>query len=277
MQACHTYENTQTYYETHGEGPEVIVFLHGFACSHLNWYLIKDYFDPKKYTLYLVDLKGFGNTSKTRDKKYSIKDLAIIIADLIKQLNLENIILAGHSLGAAVGLTTTVLLDKHFIKKLILIGVPAYIDYIPRFIKKLRTPVINKLFMLFVYLLPNAVKKALTRIYYDPNKVTDEIISFYTPYYKKPSMAYTYVQIARRVIPEDYEMIISKYPGIEIPVLLIWGTNDNVVSKRNGYRLKEDLPNCKFEFINSCGHNTMEECPVETSQLILNFVEDKSL
>lgn len=90
-------------------------------------------------------------------------------------------------------------------------------------------------------------------------------------------MAYTYVQIARRVIPEDYEMIISKYPGIEIPVLLIWGTNDNVVSKRNGYRLKEDLPNCKFEFINSCGHNTMEECPVETSQLILNFVEDKSL
>ncbi|MBN1184562.1 MAG: alpha/beta hydrolase [Bacteroidales bacterium] len=277
MQAFHTYENTQIYYETHGEGPEVIIFLHGFACSHLNWYLMKDHFDPKKYTIYLVDLKGFGNSSKPRDIKYGIKDMAFIMVDLITQLKLQNIILIGHSLGASVALTTKVLIEYPLIKKLILIGVPAYIDYIPRFIKRLRTPLINRLFMLIIYLLPNAIKTALSRIYFNPGRITNEIIGFYTPYYKKPAMAHTYIQVARRAIPDDYEIIKSKYPSIDIPVLLIWGTDDNVVSKRNGFRLVEDIPDCRLEFIKDCGHNTMEECPVETSNLILNFIAENSL
>lgn len=261
------------YFEKHGNGPVTLIFIHGFACSHLNWYILKSFFETSQHTLYFIDLKGFGYSDKPHDKKYSIRDQAEIVRSFITEKKLTNCTLIGHSYGGNVALLTSILLSDTFIKKLILIGTQAYIDTLPRFIKILKTPLFNRFALLILYLLPHAISRVLKRIYYNPAKVTNEIIALYKPFYKKPVMQYTYIHTAKCIIPDNYEDIIKQYKNIKIPVLLLWGRHDRVVSKRYGYRLKEAIPSATLEIIKNCGHNTMEECPEESCKLIRNFVK----
>src|SRR5690242_2244194 len=53
-------------YEKHGAGPRSLIFVHGFGASLETWRDLVPYLSST-YTLYLLDLKGFGLSSKPND------------------------------------------------------------------------------------------------------------------------------------------------------------------------------------------------------------------
>jgi pimeloyl-ACP methyl ester carboxylesterase len=262
-------------YEKIGYGDKKIVLLHGFGTSLHTWDDIKELFPKDEFTLYLIDLKGFGNSSKPEDGKYTIEEQSKIVKQFITDINTDSLYLIGHSFGGAVALLTQIsLLDeksKTKIRKLILIDCLAYVQDMPVFIEHLRTPVVNKL----TFLLPNKFRAdyILNKIFYDKSIINEKLIDRYATFYVGDEIDYTFITSAGQINPNEYEKIIDAYKNIPTQCLIIWGKNDPVLSVDNGIRLSKELPNARLEIIDECGHVPQEEKPGITFNKIYSFIK----
>ncbi len=83
---------------------EAMLFIHGLACSlesfrHVSGF---DYFPGR--SLLLIDLAGFGLSSKTEDFTYTMEDHAGLIEELLSLLPSWEWHIAAHSMGGAIAL-----------------------------------------------------------------------------------------------------------------------------------------------------------------------------
>ena len=91
-------DGTKIYYEDVGKG-EVILFSHGLGSSHLK---IKNFINEfkKDYRCVYYDQRGHESSDKPKIHM-NIQTLAKDLNDLIEYLNLKDITIIGHSMGAA--------------------------------------------------------------------------------------------------------------------------------------------------------------------------------
>ncbi|MBX9449045.1 MAG: alpha/beta hydrolase [Taibaiella sp.] len=85
------------HYQTAGEGKPVIL-IHGFPSDHTTWHTIVPALS-RSFKLYLPDLPGAGLSEGVAEESLRIEDMARGIRSVIDRENLENVIIAGHSMG----------------------------------------------------------------------------------------------------------------------------------------------------------------------------------
>jgi len=83
-------------------GRELVLFIHGLACS-------KESFDGaweepklKKYSLLAVDLPGFGGSSRPGSFSYTMEDHAGVVYEILRKFPQRKVHIVGHSMGGAV-------------------------------------------------------------------------------------------------------------------------------------------------------------------------------
>jgi pimeloyl-ACP methyl ester carboxylesterase/uncharacterized protein YndB with AHSA1/START domain len=94
-------------YRHEGEGKINIIFLHGWSIDSSYW---KDQIDLLKdeYSVYAIDLPGYGDSKADERDAWSMEEFALDIRDFMKHLQLENIILVGHSMSGGIILDVAV-------------------------------------------------------------------------------------------------------------------------------------------------------------------------
>ena len=265
-------EKVVIYYRTCGHGPIPVVFLHGFAAYHATWDDVAALFPSAAFTLFFLDMKGFGFSSKPHDGSYDPHEHAAIISGFIDEQQLSDFILVGHSYGGAVALMTLLKVSKvspSRIRGLVLISSSAYPQRLPRSLRWLRWPVIGRVVTSLPVRL--VVKYTLSFVFYDQSLVDEKHISRYAKAYL-PHMSYVLRQSAKQLIPADHASITASYRHIRVPTLIIWGRRDRIVSCRNAVRLRRDIPVSQLVLIDRCGHNPHEERPLETASFIREFI-----
>lgn len=261
-------------YQKIGYGNKVVLLLHGFGTSLNTWDDIKNLFPVSQFTLYLIDLKGFGLSSKPDDDKYSIKDQANIAEQFIKDIKTDSLYLIGHSYGGAVALLTQISLlegkSKTKIRKLILIDCLAYISEMPLFIEFLRIPLLNNL----TFILPNKFRAEyiLNRVFFNKKLIDDKLVERYSIFFKSDDIENSFISSVKQINPLGYKEITDFYRNIPTECLIIWGKEDRVLLVEDGIRLSKDLPNAKLEIIDQCGHVPQEEMPLITFEKINSFI-----
>lgn len=80
-----------------GKGDTAIVFVHGWGINKEYWKSQVDAFD-KRYTVVTVDLGGHGASGHERSS-WKIEDFSNDVMAVIDSLNLNKVILVGHSMG----------------------------------------------------------------------------------------------------------------------------------------------------------------------------------
>ena len=83
-----------------GQGRPPIVFVHGFACAHSDWYALVAHLSPRHRTV-AVDLRGHGGSPGTADE-CSIEHYGADVAEVMRALALPPAVLVGHSMGCRV-------------------------------------------------------------------------------------------------------------------------------------------------------------------------------
>ena len=93
-------DGTTISYLSGGHGNPQLVFVHGWACDRTYW---KDQIDHFRHDnrLLAIDLAGHGESGNNRSE-WSIDTLAQDLAEVLVHESLIDVILIGHSLGAAV-------------------------------------------------------------------------------------------------------------------------------------------------------------------------------
>lgn len=75
-----------THCEEEGSGEETFVLLHGFAASLESWHDVRPVL-ARRGRVVMLDLKGFGLSSKPPDRVYTPADQADIVAAFIRERN----------------------------------------------------------------------------------------------------------------------------------------------------------------------------------------------
>ena len=108
-------DNNQMYYEyLNKQSDTTIVFLHGWGTSLEEF----DSFKHLEENILLVDFVGFGKSSKITSK-LSLYDYVRHLHLLIESLNLNSIILVGHSFGGRVSILYSYLYN---VNRIVLVG-----------------------------------------------------------------------------------------------------------------------------------------------------------
>ena len=92
------------HYEVSGSSlfKQTVCFIHGLCCDLTDWEHQRTHFQDR-YRVIGCDLKGHG-CSAVSVEPVSIENWAIDIAELLDSLNVQNVVLVGHSMGCRVAL-----------------------------------------------------------------------------------------------------------------------------------------------------------------------------
>ncbi len=87
-------------YFQQGQGGTALLFLHGWCIDAMYWKDQVDYFS-KTYHVFAIDLPGFGK-SKAERINWTIEEYAHDVTAFIDAMNLENVVIIGHSMAGEI-------------------------------------------------------------------------------------------------------------------------------------------------------------------------------
>ncbi|MHC4697180.1 MAG: alpha/beta fold hydrolase [Planctomycetota bacterium] len=98
----HAEDGVRISYTSEGHGEPAIVFIHGWTCDHTHWRFQVPEF-RRSFRVIAIDLPGHGASGADR-KSWSIDGLGADVAVVVRGLELEQVVLVGHSMGGPVAL-----------------------------------------------------------------------------------------------------------------------------------------------------------------------------
>lgn len=107
---AHSADGAAIAYDVRGKGDITLVFIHGWACDRSFWREQLDIF-ARDYRVVALDLGGHGDSQVDRDA-WSLAVLGGDVQAVADELNLNRVILIGHSLGGMVSLEAARLMPE---------------------------------------------------------------------------------------------------------------------------------------------------------------------
>ena len=260
------------FYQEEGSGRPLLL-IHGFGTSTYTWRRIAPEL-AAKHRVIAVDLKGFGQSDKPMDERYSVLDQAELLAQLIEDRNLRDLTLVGHSLGGGVALLLALQADERLkgrISRLILLNTIAYPQNMPVFFRMMNMPFLSHV---GVRMVPPTVQTrvALQIAYLDDSKIDDSEVEVYAAPLKTAAGKHAIIQSARQIVPNDLDALAERYKSITLPTLILWCDHDRIVPLEVGLKLRRAMPNASLRVVQGCGHMPQEEQPSQTLELMQEFL-----
>lgn len=251
-------------YIDEGQGPYTLLFLHGLGSYLKAW---KKNVDDLRahFRCIALDFPGYGKSSKNRHP-YGVSFFAQTVQDFIQQLELENVVLAGHSMGGHVSIILGAR-NLPAVKKMVLIA-PAGFEtftesdrawlrsfYSPSLLKKMSLGQITHSFEINFYRFPDDARFM----------IADRLLMQTTDAYD------AYCDMIPQCLNSMLdEPVFHLLPHIRVPVLVIYGENDALIPNKllhprlTTLKVAEagmaQLANGRLEMLRHCGHFAQWEC-----------------
>lgn len=255
-----------------GHGRQPVLLLHGLAASAATWIDMVQYLDCD-CTIWALDLKGHGGSSKPEDHAYRLSDNVAIVRAFMDANQLRDLVLIGHSYGGAVALQTALDDNKErgSVKALILIGTPGTKQHFPLTITTLKYQKPARFFERFTP--PElAAWVALHRVYYNHQAITPSRIALYSTLWRDPAGNRAMRETGAEFLDHGLKELAPEVHNISVPTLVIAGAHDPIVKPKYQRRLADHIQKAKYISIERCGHVPQEEYPADTARAIDSFI-----
>jgi pimeloyl-ACP methyl ester carboxylesterase len=247
--------------------------VHCYACS-LHWW---DRLVPllaEQHRVIRLDLLGHGGSEKPKSG-YSMEDQAGLLAEALNQLDIEGAVVVGHSLGATVA-SALAEQSSELVDRVVDIDQAPDDSFgsLPFLARLGYVPVLGQLLDRITpdFAIKDAYQEAFAPGYdidagFDnPDQVVEDFNAMtYTSYVESSSEEDDYSD----EIPLD-----ERLTSAAVPVLLIFGAEDQVYDADESIAAFEDVPGIETKVIEDAGHSPNVEQPEETARLILDFAAE---
>jgi pimeloyl-ACP methyl ester carboxylesterase len=245
-----------------GTGP-VVVMIHGNAGS------VDDY-DFKSlgqlcgdHRVIAVDRPGHGKSDRPDGTDATLQVQTHLLHETLVQLGVKQPVIVGHSWGGALALAYAVMYPNE-VSAIVLLAPAAYSDgRSPKFMRAvIKTPLVGDATLTVGRLLfgKHVLKKELEKAFY-PEAVPPD-------YLRHASSTWLHHKELRAILEDewslnkDLEKTSKHYKDIRIPVIIVTGDHDKVVSaKANAYRLKSSVRKSQLIELKDTGHQVPQTHP----------------
>lgn len=260
MNYFQTSDDTKIAYQyIEGESKQLpIVLVHGGFISSKEWQHQQPVLN--NYTHLLVDIRGHGD-SERNGYPYSIDKFADDIKELLEHLQLQKIILGGHSLGGII-IQKFVSQYPSYVNKLMLIDTSYSLKSTPleTFLTSIFMPIFN-----------------ITPVKWQAKIMADSLSK-----QSKVAGDYVHEEISKHANnPKNYRAIweaMNQFNGykaldkIKCCTLILAGQYFTQAHKQ-AQIMNERIPNSKLVYIEEAGHMLNWDNPTQFNQVMLDFIE----
>lgn len=261
-------DGLEVHYKDEGSGTPIIL-LHGTSASLHTWDGWTKELTKNNYRVIRMDLPAFGITGANKDNLYDLPSYSKFLTDFVNQLELDKFILAGNSLGGSISWHYTSS-NPEKVQKLILLdpaGFPSKKER-PLVFELAEIPILNQILK---HITPKSlIKDNLEQVYFDDSKVTENLVDRYHQMILRKGSRAAFIERAK-LEGQDYTELLYT---IKSPTLIIWGEDDLWIPVEDGFKFKERMANSSLVIMKETGHVPMEEKPLESVALVLNFLKE---
>lgn len=259
-------------YHDLGNGDKTVILLHGGGPGAAGWSNYSRNAEPlsKKFRTLVVDLPGFGKSSKRAATESVFEFMSDAIIGLMDALDIKTASFVGNSLGGGTSLKLCVRFPDR-VERLVLMGTAGstpLFSTLTEGAKRLykyykgEGPTLEKLKGVVEYLVAN------------PKELPDDLLQQRFELSKDPEvMANPPLKMLGRH-PAD-EIWRDPLSELKHKTLLIWGREDRTVPVDSAFILLRALRNAQLHVYPNCGHWAQWEKADEFNELVIDFLERK--
>lgn len=256
-------------------GGSPIVLLHCATCS-INWWQDLAPLLAESHRVVSIDLLGHGGSDKPRSG-YEISDQANAMAEALAELGVTDATVVGHSLGASVA-TALAEQSPELATKIVNIDQApddSYDDI--SFLANLGVaPLIGPATQRVVDVAPTSAVRDRYELAFapgfniasgfeNPDQVVDDLREMtYTAFVDVLNADRDYM---------DARPLDDRLSALEIPVLVIFGAEDQIYDAQSAIEPFEDIPGVQTELVDGAGHSPNVELPEQLATLITTFAD----
>jgi len=248
-------EGLDIHYLEGGSGRPVIL-LHGLGGEAQDWASLLPDLVRAGFHVYAMDLPGFGESAKPKDRTYSVSEQARFVESFLDAMRLERVRLVGVSMGGWIA--ALVALDApQRVERLVLID-SAGLRFTPSFNTGLfapRTPA--QVDALLALLMPHPEPL--------PNFVREDVVRHVNGH------AWV-IERALASMGSGADLLDDKLASMKTPLLLIWGKQDVITPLALGEAMHRAAPDSVLEVFDGCGHLAFSTCAVQVAPRLIAFL-----
>ncbi|KAG8085600.1 hypothetical protein GUJ93_ZPchr0010g8720 [Zizania palustris] len=270
-----TWRGMRVNYLVRGEGPPMLL-VHGFGASVGHWRRNIGVLS-ESYTVYAIDLIGFGASEKPPGFSYTMETWAQLILDFLDEVVKRPTVLVGNSVGSLACVIAAAESSRDFVRGLVLLNCSGGMNN-KAIVDDWRIKLLLPLLWLIDFLLKQRrIASSLFERVKDRNNLKNILLSVYG---NKDSVDDELVEIIRG--PADGEGALDAFvstvtgppgpspialmPAVRAPVLVLWGDQDpftpidGPVGKYFS-ALPGELPNVTLHMLEGVGHCPHDDRP----------------
>ncbi len=257
-------------FEAENEKAKVLM-IHGFGCSTSTWQPIAEELIEDGYTCVLVDLPGFGYSTReteVADEDYRVREELVI--NLMKSIApVSGWHVAGHSMGGGVAMNIACLAPE--IQSLML--------FCPCPIASMEGAMADMMSSKFMGAMANFIFEHLTKVtpllrlvalmaFMDVKFTMDYDLSLFSAPLQIHNTGYSNMITSAKAMPNDFEKIAK----LDMPVLLVQADKDLVLTGAMKTQVDEAFPNAEKYTVSGGGHLCIENRDKELAEIIKGFI-----
>lgn len=264
-----------------------VVLIHGFGAWSETWKKTTSVLAAHGFHSIAVDVPPFGFSEKVTNGAFSRQAQAKRIIKVLDALQLKQVVLVGHSVGARPTVEVALLAPDR-IQGLVLVDGAFGFGNDSQFEPNHPTLLVRAFFALPP--LRNAVlsatatnplmtRKLLSTFVADPTILTPALLSVYQkPFAVQDSTNRLGDWLKVLSVDEDTSLsgTLSNFSRLAMPTLLIWGDKDTITPLWQGEKLNRIISNSSLNVLKGLGHIPQIEDSVQFNNSLLPFLEQVS-
>ena len=267
-------------YFDEGSGDKTLLMIHGLGSYAPAWEKVIDSL-KHHYRCIALDLPGYGKSSGG-DFAYDMSFFADALEEFTTHLDLENIVLIGHSMGGQIAMTA-LLKKPELAEQLVLIapaGFETFSEQDKTWFQTLMTPAAIAATPPERIRLNFAVNFHLMQFPSDAEFMYQDRLQM-----RDDSIAYqAYCEMIPKCVMGMLEApVFDQLPDLDIRSLVIYGEGDLLIPNKILHPTLstaqvaqsgvDQMPQASLSMIDNCGHFVQWECAEQVNELILKFLK----
>ncbi len=253
-------------YDVIGGGPPVVL-VHGWLSSSRVWEQLARRL-AQRFTVYRLDLTGFGESDKPR-AGYGVRNGSRLLYAFCAHFGLTRASVIGHDLG---GNMVVKLAADHpdVVGRVVLVSVPAEEDQIdlPTALWLATVPVIGPLFYALGRALGPVRRMWMRPFVADPEDLDEQVVEDAAS--STPAAMSKTLSISRREISRS--RLVRQAKIIKMPMLVVSGEEDQIVDPHAVSAWAGSVERSEVCLLDACGHLPMIERTAEFNAQVLAFL-----
>ncbi|RDX90599.1 yugF, partial [Mucuna pruriens] len=268
-----------------------IVLIHGFGGGVFSWrHVMGPLAQQSNCTVAAFDRPGWGLTSRLSredwEKKalpnpYKLESQVDLLLSFCSEIGFSSVVLIGHDDGGLLALMAAQRVQTSMnsfnvtVKGVVLLNVSLSREVVPSFARILLHTSLGKKHLVRPLLRTEITHVVNRRSWYDATKLTTEVLTLY----KAPLYVEGWDEALHEIGKLSSETILSEKDADsllqavkDIPVLVIAGAEDSLVSMKYCQAMASKFVNSRLVAISGCGHLPHEECPKALLAAISPFI-----